>query len=109
MSIIINIRYHGKDGSALKFAKEMVASGIAAEIRREPGNLRYDYYVPLEDPETVLLIDQWEDQDALDLHHGSLMMEKITKLRAKYDLHMEVERYTSEEEIPEADRAFIVK
>lgn len=37
-----------------------------------------------------------------------LMMERIAKLREKYDLHMRVERYVSDEGgIPEADSRFI--
>ena len=60
------------------------------------------------DPETVLLIDCWKDQQALDQHHASPMMKKIAELRIKYDLHMKVERYVSDEEgIPETDSHFI--
>ena len=67
-------------------------SGIVAKIRAEKGNLRYDYFFSLEDPETLLLIDSWENQEAIDVHHASSMMEKITELRNRYDLHMQVER-----------------
>ncbi len=49
---------------------------------------------PLDDPETVLLIDRWRDQQALDAHHKSEMMEEIAALRKKYALRMRVERYT---------------
>lgn len=62
------------------------------------------------DEETVLLIDSWQDQHAIDLHHASPMMAQILELRVKYDLHMKVERYVSDEEgIPEGDQAFIRK
>ena len=30
-------------------------------IRAEEGNLRYEYYVFIDNPETVLLIDSWEN------------------------------------------------
>ena len=93
--ITVNIRYTGKDGAARKFAEEMTASGTVAGIRAEAGNLRYEYYQPLDDPETVLLIDSWTDQEAIDVHHGSPMMATIAALREKYDLHMSVERYVS--------------
>ena len=96
--ITVNIRYTGKNGSARAFADEMVETGTVAAIRREPGNIRYEYCVPLEDPETILLIDAWEDQDAIDAHHASPMMRTIAALRDKYDLHMAVERYVSAEE-----------
>ena len=108
MSIVVNIYYRGTDGNARKFAEEMESSGTAAKIRKEEGNLRYEYFIPMADPETVLLIDCWKDQEAIDRHHASPMMEKIAELRVKYDLHMRVERYVFDEEgIPEADRHFI--
>ncbi len=108
MSIVVNIYYTGTNGAARKFAEEMERSGIAAMIREEEGNLRYEYFFPMEDEETVLLIDSWADQKAIDRHHASPMMEKIAELRVKYDLHMKVERYLSDEGgIPESDRRFI--
>ncbi len=110
MSVVINIYYTGTNGAARKFAEEMERSGTAAAIRSEEGNLRYDYFFPMTDPETVLLIDSWQDQHAIDVHHASPMMEQITKLRNKYDLHMRVERYLSDAQgIPESDSHFIKK
>lgn len=108
MAITIHIYYTGQNGSAQNFAREMTASGLAAQIRAEPGCLRYEYFVPLQDAETVLLIDSWADQAAIDLHHASPMMARIAALREKYGLHMRVERYTADEAgLPPADRRFI--
>ena len=42
-----------------------------------------------------MLIDCWENQEALDLHHKSPMMEQIAELRNKYKLKMKVEQYTN--------------
>ena len=108
MAITVNLYYTGRGGAARAFAEEMVSSGTAAAIRAEEGNLRYDYFLPLKDPETVLLIDSWRDQAALDAHHASPMMERIAALREKYDLHMRVERYRSDDPGAGAgDEAFI--
>ena len=111
--ITVNLRYTGKENAALDFAKEMSESGTVAKIRAENGNLRYEYYLPLFDDspdKTVLLIDQWENQSAIDAHHASPMMKTIATLREKYDLHMTVERYLSDEDgIPETDKEFIRK
>ena len=95
--ITVNLYYTGTNGSAKAFADEMESTGVADAIRNEPGNLRYQYFVPLDDQETVLLIDSWKDQAAIDAHHASPMMQKILKLREKYDLHMTAERFVSEE------------
>ena len=88
MAIMVNIYYTGKDGNAVKFAKEMTESGIVSQIRAEEGNLKYEYCFLMEDRETVLLIDSWVNQQALDLHHASPMMQNIVDLREKYNLSM---------------------
>ena len=108
MAIIINIYYHGDSGNARRFAEEMIARGIVDAIRAEKGNLKYEYFYPMNDPETILLIDSWSDQEALDEHHATPMMQNIIQLREKYNLHMVVERFVSDEYgIPEKDKAFI--
>ena len=108
MSITVNLRYTGTNGNARKFAEEMISSGTIDAIRAEEGNLRYEYYQSLDDPETILLIDSWANQEAIDKHHATPMMDTIAKLREKYDLHMTVERYTAVE-TPETENRFIRK
>ena len=108
MSITVNLRYTGTDGNARKFVEEMISSGTVDAIRAEEGNLRYEYYQSLDDPETILLIDSWANQEAIDKHHATPMMDTIAKLREKYDLHMTVERYTAAE-TPESENKFIRK
>lgn len=108
MSISVNLYYHGENGNARRFALEMERSGLADEIRAEDGNLQYRYFIPLDDPETVLLVDEWRDQAAIDAHHGSPMMKRLAELREKYDLHMTAQRYSSID-APEADERFLRK
>ena len=108
MSITVNLYYKGSNGNARSFAEEMERTGVAEKIRAEEGNLKYEYFFPLREPETILLIDSWEDQAAIDRHHASPMMEEISRLREKYDLHMTVERYVSDENgVPQKDIGFI--
>lgn len=106
MPLTVNIYYTGEGDAARAFAEEMTRSGTVAAIRSEPGNLRYEYFFPMDDPHTVLLIDSWASQEAVDAHHHTPMMRKITELREKYGLHMRVERFVPDE-LPQADRAFV--
>lgn len=107
MGIIIHIFYEGKNGNAMKFANEMISSGLVDKIRKEEGNLRYEYFFPIKEKETVLLIDAWSNQEALDRHHASNIMQEIAALRDKYDLHMKVEKMLSIED--NRDEKFIRK
>lgn len=95
MSLTVNILYTGTNGNARKFAEEMIKTGIVDKIRNEEGNERYEYYFPMEDVESVLLIDQWINEEALDIHHKTDMMKDIAKLRDKYHLKMSVEKFTT--------------
>ena len=104
--ITVNLYYSGVNGNARKFTEEMESSGTADKIRAEKGNVRYEYFFPMKDSETVLLIDTWENQEAIDAHHASPMMQTITQLREKYDLHMKVERFVSAD-TPESENQFI--
>ena len=108
MSITINIYYKGVNGNAKKFAEEMISSGIVDKIRKEEGNEKYEYFLPMDDKETVMLIDRWKDQKSLDIHHASPMMKEITTLREKYDLHMQVEQFKNIE-LSENNEDFIRK
>ena len=94
MSLTINIYYTGQNGHARKFAEEMISSGIVDRVRQEKGNTKYEYFYPLDDEETVLLIDCWDSQEALDLHHKSPLMQEIAALRTKYKLKMKVYRFS---------------
>ena len=112
MAITVNLRYTGKKGAAKAFAREMISSGTVEKIHAEKGNLRYEYYLPFEETtddknDTILLIDSWENQQAINLHHATPMMKTIAELREKYDLHMTIERFFSDDNIPEQDKGFI--
>ncbi len=98
MSITIHIYYKGENGNAKKFAEEMVSSGIVDRVREEDGNERYEYFFPMDDKETVLLIDRWKNEEALDIHHQSEMMKEVADLRNKYHLSMKVEKLKSLED-----------
>ncbi len=91
--ITIIIKYKGIKANARNFMKEMIDKGIVDKIRKEEGNLRYDYYLPIDDNNSIILIDSWINQEALDKHHQLPLMKDISNLRIKYDLHMEVEKY----------------
>ena len=81
MAITVNIYYTGENGNARKFAEEMEQSGTVAAIRAEEGNKKYEYFYPKNDPETVLLIDSWENQAAIDKHHASSMMQDLANAK----------------------------
>lgn len=53
MAVTVNIYYSGVNRNARKFAEEMISSGVVDDIRAEDGNIRYEYFFPMADKETV--------------------------------------------------------
>ena len=98
MSIIVNIHYTGQNGSARKFAAEMEKRGITDRIRKENGNIKYEYYIPMEEKETLLSIDEWVNIEALEFHYKTKMMKEITKLKEKYKLKTKEVKFEEYEE-----------
>ncbi|WP_159944515.1 MULTISPECIES: putative quinol monooxygenase [unclassified Nocardiopsis] len=41
---------------------------LASRTSEEEGSLRFDAFVSAERPNTVVLVEEWADQDAIDLH-----------------------------------------
>ena len=104
MSITRIVYYTGENGSARRFVRDMEESGAASLIRREEGNERYEYFLSVYDRETVMLVDQWRDQDAINVHEQSLMKKDLLALRKEYGLTMRIERYYSELEFEDGSR-----
>ena len=65
MAITINIFYTGKNDNAKKFAEEMIASGTVDLIRKEKGNLKYEYFVPFDDKNRAKQL--LEDNNFIDI------------------------------------------
>ena len=100
MSITVHLYYHGTNGKARDFAEEMEANGLANTIRAQDGCERYEYFYSLTDPNRVLLIDTWRDQESLDRHHSSEAMKTLARLREEYGLVRTIECYVPAEDIP---------
>ena len=70
MSITMNLYYTGKDGNAQVCGGDGTAGQPDRSARKPEMKIRLLF--PMNDPETVLLIDSWKDQESLDIHHASL-------------------------------------
>lgn len=95
-SVTINLYYTGENGSAKKYVEEMISSGLLEEVRKASGNIKYDYFFCAEDSETVLLIDSWENRQAIENYHNSQLAKKVFEIQEKYNLQKKFERYKAD-------------
>nr|WP_242868452.1 antibiotic biosynthesis monooxygenase [Clostridium neonatale] len=91
--IILNVIYTVKDGTRQDFYNEIVKEKIDQLSRDEEGNIKYEYYFPVEDENKILLIEVWKDAEAQKLHNKSEHFEKLQKIKEKYVINVQFERF----------------
>ena len=75
------VKYIAKPGKAHAFVEEVERAGIGAKIRAEKGCVKYDYYYPAKDADTVLLIEQWVEPEDQDIHLTQPHMEDLRAIK----------------------------
>lgn len=77
--ILIIARYELAQGKREEYLAAVAAAGITEACRREEGNLSYELLQNPENPDQVVVLERWRDQESLDRHgkepHFLRMME----------------------------------
>lgn len=87
---------YGQKRDGERVCKRNGIVGYCGQGEKRKGNLGYEYFFSQKDEETVLLVDKWTDEQAIDDHHKSEMMKEIARLRDKYKLRLKVEKFIKE-------------
>ena len=77
------------------FLNAIRAEGIDAAARAEPGNLQYDYYIPVDQSDDVLLIEKYRDEAAVAAHVRQAHTARLVELKEAYVGDMLLEKYES--------------
>jgi quinol monooxygenase YgiN len=65
------VTYQTKPGLRSAFHQTILDEGLQDASRKEPGNLAYDYFLSVDHPDKLLLVEKWIDQAAIE-HHKTL-------------------------------------
>ena len=91
--IVLNVTYRCKPDMRELFLERILAEGIDAACRAEAGNIRYDYYLPFDGGDELLLVEKWRDGDALKAHGKMPHMARLAALKPEYVTETVIERY----------------
>jgi len=80
----IYVTFECLPGKREGFIQKMKDTGILAAIRAEDGCHCYDYYLSDEDPNLILLIEQWESKGHQQVHMTQPHMKEMGSFRADY-------------------------
>lgn len=95
--LLLNVTYTMKPGQRETFLKEVQAQGILDAVRREDGCLQYAYYLPVEEDDTLLLVECWRDRQAQQVHLSTPHMATLGKIKADCVADTQIVSGTAEE------------
>ena len=91
--IVLNVSYKCRPGLRDEFLERIRREGIDAASRAEAGNLKYDYYLPADGGDELLLVEKWRDADALAEHGRQPHFAKLGALKAEYVADTVIEKF----------------
>ena len=91
--IVLNVTYKCRPGMREAFLEAIRAEGIDEASRAEAGNLKYDYYLPLGGGDELLLVEKWQDADALAAHGRQPHFLRLGALKAEYVNDTGIEKF----------------
>ena len=73
----------------------IMTEGIDVASRAETGNIKYDYFVPTDGSDDLLLVEKWKDADALSEHSKQPHFKKLGDLKPEFVNDTIIERFES--------------
>lgn len=95
--IVLNVTYKCKPGMRDMFLANIIAEGLDRKCREEDGNIKYDYYVPTDGSNDLLLVEKWRDAEVLAVHGQQDHFRKIGEIKTDYVDDTVIERYFVED------------
>lgn len=91
--IVLNVTYRCKPDMRDAFLERIMAEGIDEACRAEKGNLKYDYYYPVDGGDELLLVEKWQDAAALKAHSETPHFARLGAIKPEYVIDTVVERF----------------
>ena len=91
--IVLNVTYKCKPEMAPEFLECIMTEGIDEASRAEDGNLKYDYYIPVDGSDEMLLVEKWRDAEALAAHGKQPHFARLGELKPEFVLATIIEKY----------------
>lgn len=96
--ILLNVRYTTKPGKRNEFLKKVTEQGIAQASRAEPGNYKYEYYIPADSENVLFLMEMWVSGAAQAAHVKTEHFQRLQALKQDYVTDVSIEKYNISKE-----------
>ena len=94
--IVLNVTYKCTPEKRDAFLNKLNEEGLAAACRAEAGNIKYDYYLPADGSDELLLVEKWRDKEALRIHTGLPHFARIGEVKNEIGIETVIEKFVVE-------------
>jgi quinol monooxygenase YgiN len=91
--LLVNVNYTIKPGKREEFLEKVKAQQIIRDSKAEPGNFKYEYYIPVDSQNTLFLMEIWACSEAQSLHGNTEHYKKLQALKKEYVTDVAIEKY----------------
>jgi quinol monooxygenase YgiN len=94
----LNVMYRLKKGARDDFLKTVSRAGIVESCRKEPGNAGYGYFLPVDNPDEVLIVEKWADEQSFKAHLEGSAAKALGPIKEQFLLEMIPQKFNLPEE-----------
>jgi quinol monooxygenase YgiN len=69
MAVRLVVTFRALPGKGADFAKAFAP--VIAEVHKEPGCEQYELFVSQDDPDKLVLLERWSNQETFDMHSAA--------------------------------------
>lgn len=91
--ILVNVKYTIRPGKRNEFLEKVDQLGIASDSKLEPGNFKYEYYIPVGAENELFLMEMWVNQAALKMHGETEHYQRLQDLKKEYVTAVNIEKF----------------
>lgn len=82
--ILIIARYELAPGKREAYLTALAAADIVNICRREKGNISYELLQSPENPDQIVVLECWQDQESLDLHSKAPHFQQMMEIKKEF-------------------------
>ena len=86
----IHVRYKIKPGMRKAYIEAITKAQTASKTQAEPGNLGYEFFIPLDKEDELFLVECWENETVVGPHRDMEHYKYLQSLKAEYVLNTDI-------------------
>jgi quinol monooxygenase YgiN len=87
-----------KKGARDDFLRAAGQAGIVESCRKEPGNAGYGYFLPVDNPDEVLIVETWADEQSFKAHLEGPAVKALGPIKERFLLELTPKKFSLPEE-----------